>query len=290
MTERDSKLDDAAAFGLAHLASEDIDPAYPVLRHLYALYALGADRALWATVLYTTFYDLKSGIQAFKAVPEPGRLPPGIAAMPTGVERRGLRGGRTAPFIDGLLAELGERSLSEWLTEGWGDNPISNYFLLWEAWQRVKGNGRWSAFKIAEILRRVHGLNIIAPDMRLKFCTGPLEGLRWLMPSGVDDDARAEVVRREVRRRGLHVDWEHLETVLCDFNSMRKGHYYVGHDIDLMLEQANTAPGWLRNDLMDARASSLPASYLGEVKGWTGRSKALASQYRDTGVVGDRAA
>ena len=283
-------LDDVAMFGAAHIASDDVDPIYPVLRWLYDAERMDDEQRLWATILYTTYYNLTSGLQAFDAMPTAGRLPETVTRFPTGVERRGLRGGLTGPFIDGFIDALAGQSIKGWLTQSWGDDPVVNYLLLWDTWQTVKGNGRWSAFKIAEVLRRVHGFNIIAPDMRLKFCTGPLEGLRWMFPHGVSDDHRAKVFREAMIERGVDEDWEHLETVLCDFNSMRKGHYYVGHDIDQMQEQIAFAPAPIALRLREARHGSLPQAYLGELNGWNGRSAPLAKSYRDTGVMGDRAA
>jgi hypothetical protein len=75
--------------------------------------------------------------------------------------------------------------------------------------------------------------------------------------------------------------------VLCDFNSTRKGHYYVGHDIDQMLAQIKAA-GLSPDDerlLLDIRREVFPADYLGELNGWDGVDKDRRKVYQRTGVI-----
>ena len=82
-------------------------------------------------------------------------------------------------------------------------------------------------------------------------------------------------LRERLAAMGVPLSWERLETVLCDFHSMVKGRYYVGHDIDQMLEQAEKAPPAIRDLILAARAATLPERYLGEVQGWSGVSDQL---------------
>jgi len=73
---------------------------------------------------------------------------------------------------------------------------------------------------------------------------------------------------------------DQLETSLCDFNSLVKGRYYIGHEMDLMMEGLEP-----QSIFWEARAKALAHNYLGEFKGWHGVRPELKTIYRDKGLI-----
>jgi len=281
-----------ADFACRLIASEDIDPVYPVLRGLFALEPerfsgaagqAGEEARLWLLALYLAYYHVPSALAAFRCQPVPG-LPPGAHRWPRATERRGLR---AAPALTSHLADYARRTAPRqqaWLTAGWEPGAgasTANYERFWLRAQEVWGNGRWAAFKWAELLKKVLGYPLAAPDMRLKFCSGPracLEHLYGCPGASTEtlDGCGADCWRR-LGFRGVPVeDWEALETVLCNYHSALAGRYYVGHDIDELQGQVDKAraTGLLTSEDADllwrARAAALPPGYLGEQQGWRG--------------------
>ena len=101
----------------------------------------------------------------------------------------------------------------------------------------------------------------------------------------------AQVIKRELADSyGVDLPWSQLETVLCDFHSLERGHYYVGHDIDQMLEAVNRpeVDPEVRHLILRARQATLPHRYLGELQGWDGVDKQRRVAYAATGAVLDR--
>lgn len=269
------------------MASEDIDPVYPVLRALYAAQGWAEAQALWFTTLYVAFYHLGSAWVAFQERPDPGPLPARVTRLAIAVERRGLRGGKVLAHVEALVATTGS-DLAGFIRDGWRTHPEANYEAFWIQWQRVWGNGRWATFKMAELLKKVHGLPLAAPDMRLADCSGPRQGLEWLYGLHGEDvptlDRAGVQLRGMLAAAGLALDWEGVETVLCNFNSTAKGHYYVGHDIDEMQGQLTQAPSDV-TPLWTARAAALPVAYRGEAHGWCGVNPSFQRWYRDHGTI-----
>lgn len=147
-----------------------------------------------------------------------------------------------------------------------------------------------------EVLQKVYGLPLTAPNMGNEFSTGPRDGLalfRRNLPPGNSKatvrylDAFAEDLRKELRLfHEVEVPIEELETALCDFHSMVKGRYAPGHDIDYMQLQLERNK---RPDLMEAvwaaRTAALPREWLGELNGWPGRSQSRDQWYKKHGQV-----
>jgi hypothetical protein len=318
--------EDIVAFGTAMLSSQDIDPAYPTLRKLQERLGLTGtknEQGLWLTVLYQAFYNLPSALAACHRIGWPvsqqGLCETRLHELPIGTERRGLRGGMVRDYLWGYwmavegeatnwqIVHSGERWVSQrrWMRHGWTgeDSEEERYLKFWDQWQTIPYNGRWSAFKTAELLKEVHHFRMTAPDMRMQHCSGPREGLIWLYslelkPYKAKDRIRilndyGLRLRRALADRGLPLSWEHLETVLCNFNSMRQGKYYVGHDIDEMQEQLMAArerglfqdwdEGWTA--LIRARQEALPLTYLGEFNGWRGIAHDRMGEYARTGRI-----
>jgi len=93
--------------------------------------------------------------------------------------------------------------------------------------------------------------------------------------------------RTEELAQALNITIGQTETVLCDWHSMLKGNYYVGHDIDMMLEQAHrpSTSTEARRLIVAARQHEFDATFLGERNGWTGVRRDLKRAYRDQGRI-----
>jgi hypothetical protein len=180
-----------------------------------------------------------------------------------------------------------------------------NYMQFWETGQTVWQNGRRAVHKWLDILKNVHGLPVAAPDLRMQYCSGPKAGLIALY--GLNENASLKVLdaagadmRVQLAQRGVHsyipdigmaqdgLDWETLETVLCDWNNLTLGRYYVGHDIDDIQKSLRKADYLSKADqeaLWEARAIAFPDAYLGERHGWEGTDLDRNKIFRKTGQI-----
>lgn len=296
-----SNLADLATFARWHVASGDIDPVYPVLGSLIDRWALDAEDALRFVLLYVAYYDLGSAVSAWDAGAwVPGRgLDSRFALLPTGTERRGLRGGiNLVTHIDSLDGRLAGGGLVPWLTSRFGDDPFTNWKIAEATLRSVEHNGRWAAYKTGEIMATVLGLPLAPTDAGHDFSSGPRSGLALVYPkvakykgsrSGTVAalDGFTEDLRSDMADRGVVLPVEQLETVLCDWHAVVEGRYYVGHDIDLMLEQVGRphVTESARADIDAARGASFDGRWLGEVSGWSGVRPKLKRLYRDAGRV-----
>lgn len=261
-------------FAEAQRASGDMDPAYPVLRELLKANLMGGkpttEDRLWGTLLYLAHYNLSSGLRAWWRYPHWAEewTADAIAAdrFPSGTERRGLRTpDRMAAHLRGLIQRAA--GFGGW--EAWLTSRGRSWDAIMETVEEAPQNGRWAAFKLAELLQTVHGWEIEAPDIHAGGSTGPLAGLRALYPREEDDWlilAGERLVANSLSYRGVLLRPEELETVLCNWHALSDGRYYVGHDIDEMLESALKAPADVRDAILAARKASLPHEYLGELE------------------------
>lgn len=286
------------------IASEDIDPLYPVLKHLQK--DLDPEQKLWHSFLYVAWYNLPSATAAFTeySLPNKQLLKHIDPKWPTGIERRNNRGGKVVGHIDSYLKIIEvTKSQKKWYWEGLSRDkePEDNWRILNERIQTLHGNGRWAAYKFCEVLRKVNNLPIQAPDMGHQFSSGPREGLAMLFgeipgqTSEVIDqlNAQGDVLIEKLQKLGLDVGQEEVETVLCNFKSLMKGKYYTGHDIDELQEQIVSS---LEKKIItigqaemifEARRAVLPKHYLGERgnPSWVGVQKRRQVAYRETGKI-----
>lgn len=272
---------DFAAFAEAQVATKDMDPVYPVLRYIER--NMSEDEALELTLLYLAYYRLDSGLRAVD-------LPWfDLAARnyPCATERRGHRN----PVA--LAAHIESMSLLRDAFGGWRE-WLEAQGMTWAGVtaqaQRAHGNARWAAFKLCELLQQVHDWPLKAPDIAADGATGPLYGLRLLLPSWPEEQRIAsggeEVLTQLRYSYGVSLSLEEVETALCDFHALAEGRYYVGYSIDEMLEQALSCPDVdVRSRILEARYATLPHEMLGELNGWEGVRRELKPVYRDTGVI-----
>lgn len=277
----DTLFPDFCTFAQAQITSTDIDPVYPVLRNYFEEQRLSTEQCLWSLYLYVGSYHLGSAEWLWSLNPSPARLSESIR-IHTGVERRGFRG-------NGLLALNVNAMLEKGRLQAWVEQSVERG---WEGvravFESIPYNGTWASYKWADLLKNVMGYPIDAPDIGLSggsHTSGSVAGLMRLTEFDyhrcATDLALQQSVLDRARHRGVQFGgFDQLETALCDFNSLAKGTYYVGHDIDAMMGQIN--PGSV---LWSSRAAVIPAQYLGEVCGWSGVRKHLKPLYRDSGIL-----
>lgn len=299
-------------FGRHLIRSMDIDPVYPVLVKLHD--QMDTEESYWHSLLYVGWYHLPVAHSAWLRWPRPRdkrmytnrKWMEQASKWPTGIERRSNRGGKVFQHLEAFCKATDHVSLEQWFRTGMVKAPTlakrhQNWRVLNERLQAIWGNGRWAAYKHCEILRRVHGLPVEAPDMGHRHSSGPREGLETLYGplEGQGEaviavlDARGRDLQKRLKEAGLRADIEELETILCNWKSLLKGKYYVGHDIDEMQEQLVQAEerGILTPDfamdIWNARALALPAHYLGELgqPGWCGVQKSRQKRFLERKIV-----
>lgn len=272
----------------------DVDPTYPVLRRIGG--GKSKESAYWMTFLHVAYYHLGSALKVLDAVEEPAGVPDRFLQLPCSTERRGHRDPRRLHLHLRSLLGVVERhgSFGAWLESDLPGDPVDAWRATTDKVLSVWGNGRWAAYKTCELLWKVNGLKLEAPDMGHAHSSGPRRGLELLfdgLPTGNKpaDIARLDQVSRELclRLGDLQLPYgvEEVETTLCDFKSLCHGRYYVGHDIDQMLAQLLEVVSEHGGLALDARAETLPLEYLGELNGWRGVDPVRRTVYKKTGKI-----
>lgn len=266
---------DFVEFSAQQIVTGDIDPAYPVIKNYLKFINSGYTSSVDFLLVYVAFYNLKTADEFFN-----GQIKD-VSKVKTGIERRGFRGNK---LVLEHLESFDRTNIFRVVKDGtWSE--------IQEEYEKGFYTGSWSSYKFADLCKNVLERDIDAPDLGLggkgKFA-GPIPGLSLLTGKHWNQCATDMVLQKRfynkcllstpgVKFRGL----EELETCLCDFNSMYKGHYYSGNDIDKQMEDLEGAS----DALWEARRRSFKIHLLGEVKGWKGVRKELKSRYRDEGVL-----
>lgn len=281
---------DFCRFATLHVESGDIDPMYPVLKGIYQAEGLSEEIALWRTLLYLAWYHAGSAQRAWDLWPEPTLIPPrAVEGFQTGIERRAFRGNRKAGDLLNAIVDLTKRkfgSLSEWVWDTTGPGGERGWILTRWAMEAFPYCGPWAGYKWADLLKHVHDFPITASDLGVgggSQTAGPIPGMVSLYEAiewhrcAEDRGLQMELLGRSKAEGVPFNGLDQLETSLCDFNSLRKGRYYVGHDIDAQQEQLQKigAPDiwWV------ARAQAFSGRYRGEASGWDGVRTNLKGLY-----------
>lgn len=277
------------------VATADLDPVYPVLRQVPDLAGMGQDALAWLCLLHAAYYHLGSAVAAWSVQPHPEPPTDGLLHLPCGTERRAHRVPERLrthwlALLDAVTEAGGPHA---WLTEGLdADSPRARWTQLNERVAAVWGNGRWAAYKTAELAQKVCGAPVEVADAGHANSTGPRQGLGLL--HSVPDGNTAPVIRQldalteDLAEELGEPDLGAVETSLCDYHGLVTGRYYLGHDIDAMQEQLAAVPSDLTGTLTVARLHGLPAAYLGELGGWTGVDRARRRVYADSGRIVER--
>lgn len=282
-------FDDFCKFANLHVTSGDVDPMYPVLRNVYEWDRLSPEIKLWRTLLYVTWYHVGTAEFMWTGIPAPRLVHPDeVEGLATGIERRGFRGNtKAANFInDALNLNLfGKKGLLGWLEF---KGPLGWRYAR-QAFEGLRGAGPWASYKWADLLLNVVGVPILADEIGIGGggkTAGPIPGLAYVTGEPLNECIWDPNVWRTLFNQCLMLGVpfqgvDQLETSLCDFNSLVKGRYYVGHDIDMQMEQLKGC----HNKFWEARARSFEPKWLGEIGGWNGVRKSLKTTYRDKGVI-----
>jgi amino acid-DNA transferase-like protein len=287
------------AFHEMQLNSWDVDPVYPVLKHILA----GASPAqrIWAGLLHVAYYDLGSALAVYAACPTPQVPPAAMLKYPCGTERRAHRDPRVLARHLAALTDLHRLhgGLYNWLAEAVPYGYQGAAQTLTSVW----GNGRWATYKACELL--AHLMTPVKPawraflptDMGHANSSGPRHGLELLLPGQPTGNTAAAIDHLDAVSLDLCADLaDHgtpappptVETSLCDYHALTTGRYYPGHDIDQMQTQLDRTPSALTAAAYTARAATIPKTYLGEVNGWHGTDPLLRREYARTGILTTR--
>lgn len=280
---------DFCTFAQAQLSSGDIDPMYPVLRQVVS--GLDPDLKVWYVLLYLTWYHAGTAERVWTMNPKPRYLVDAhVRGHPTGIERRGFRGNLNAAlFINGCLERANEQhgSLYEWAMAPEG-TPEERWAATRAELQKVPYGGPWASYKWADLLTHVLDAPMTANDIGVggnSPTAGPIPGMVALTGRSWKECATNVKLQNELlwkaREAGVPFQGlDQLETALCDFNSLLKGRYYVGHDIDdQMTKLYGCSPSWW------AARAVFPAQYRGEVCGWNGVRSYLKKLYAKEGKL-----
>lgn len=285
---------DFCLFARLQKESKDLDPMYPFLRAVYDSCDLSPDEEIWRTLIYVAFYSLDATVALWKEFPKPAlirRLP---KVLPTGVERRGFRGPKGNALAVNLINRCIESSKAYGGLWAWVREPASlggerGWTAIRSQFLSIKGNGSWASYKWADLMKNTHGFKIRANDLGAgggSETAGPIPGLARLTGLPWKRCCRDGLLHRAILKQsrlfGSELEsLDELETALCDFNSMSKGTYYVGHDIDVQME--NIPRG--ETELWRARAAAIPSFARGECGGWFGVNRERKFIYRDTNQI-----
>lgn len=288
-------LADLTAFARLELEAGDVEPWAAVIGALHAgvpAFALDVEQALWLVKLYNAYDDLGSAWTAMQQWPSAGLWHRGhgkdaAATLWCGRERRNLRGGLVVKHLDSYTAALNGRPQLEWLREACATaDRFANFGALMPYLRRVWGTGRLSAFEWAEFTAKVAGLPVETTDACLWESSGPRQALERLYGNDDPDrawlDAAAHECKAALAADGVDLTWWDFETVICDFNVMRKGRYYPGQHIAMIREEIESQPEPARGHLRHALTAVIPEPWCRVAPGV---DKQLAAAYRDTGTI-----
>lgn len=286
-----------ALFHSESVASNEIDDVYPCLKEFGKILQLDREQATWLTFLYVAYYNMNSTLQVFQEHRNPAIPRADLLKLPTGTERRAHR---VPAKLERHLAELvsiaeNNGGLYSWISRYLVyDSPTQSWDRVVAALESIYGNGRWASYKTAEMLWKINELPLQASDMGHAHSSGPRKGLALLydnLPQGnrqedVDELDRISIdLLTRLEDLGVEAKIEEAETSLCDVYALAEGHYYLGMDIDAMLENLLKCPSPLAEVMFEARSRVIPHHYLGEKSGWTGVDQKRKRAFKETGKL-----
>lgn len=278
-------LTDLVIFARLEQEANDIEPWAEVINAL----SLEEDAALWLLKLYNTFDDMSSAGKMFArwCTPQEWYSSPDKqiiaekANFPISMERRNLFGGKIVRHLDSYVDCLGGCSQKEWISRPETEDVFDNFIALNEHLRTVWGTGRQSAFEWAEFYAKILNAPIEPPNALLWESSGPRESLQRLYgndhPTPEWLEEKAIECKLYLGDAGVNLSWWDFETVICDFNVMRKGRYYPGKHIAMIRDEIESLNS---PRIMDAFHAVIPAKWAN-----VPFSKDLFRLYVDTGVL-----
>lgn len=278
-------LNDLVTFAKLEQESNDIEPWAEVIKALH----LGTEDALWLVKLYNAYDDINSAWRVFEEYPTPVEWAQGInrdkvAYYHISRERRNLYGGRLIKHLDSYVDTLGPRTQDHWILEASSSDPVRFFKLAFEHLQTIWGIGRLSAFEWVEFITKVTDAPITPQDAVLWGSSGPRQSLERIYGNPNPTPRELEEIAIECKNylyaRGINLTWWDFETVICDFNVMRKGRYYPGKHIAMLREEIMTLKEPAHSRLRAAFDSVIPTKWQ-EVPA----DKSLGQIYMNTGAI-----
>ncbi len=252
-------LADLVAFGRLSVEAADIEPwaatiAAMTRRDVVGAAALSREGALWMLTLYNTTDDLLSALTiksiadtpaSWRRVGEAGRE--AVAQVKVGRERRNLYGGRILRRMDEYVFRLGTQEQAAWFGEATPyPTALNNFEPAMKHLQRVWGVGRLAAFEWVEFLHKIDGLRVETGDAALWESSGPRQSLERIYARPAADRCQltdwAWETKTHLAAEGVPLSWWDFETLVCDFNVMRKGRYYPGKHLAMLSEEIEGLP------------------------------------------------
>lgn len=260
-------------FKFAQLQADtsDSDPHVQVWTEVARARKMRPDQKLWMTMLYMAYYQ--DGSMWFAMTEKKLGLPP--LDLPISYQRRNLFGGRIERHLQDLVDKA---PLLTYLKADTWDSLLKKL-------QSIYGNGRWASYTTAEMIVAM-GLGPKPETFEIAGSSGPKQGLEFLNLEGTE--RAAEQLHNKMRKDGLDVPPEKLESFLCNWSRMCKGDFYAGYNLDR--QQARLLKIERLKDVKfkepwEARKAVLPKSCLGEHQGWEGVDKKRIKHYAKTGEV-----
>jgi len=289
----------------------DYDPFHPIFK--YVSDNASKEGGLWASTLFMAFYNDGSAYLAFKNHKPLQDMKPDFSKLPIGLQRRNLRGGLIDKYFYMFNRQVKRYgSIFKFLTHNFTGDKRKDWYLLQETLNSVWGNGRWSSFTLGEMYQKVNGLPVLPCNLMNENSSGPRAGLELLMGKAVSKQKdkmlqelndKADVLFKRAKKkiktnipylRKGHYDYAMMESQLCDTQSLLKGRYYIGRDIDrsqeLIIDSYKVAKQLdlkadTINELWNIRSEVFPHEMLGELNDWVGRDRQALTFYKEYKVI-----
>jgi hypothetical protein len=293
LSQDTATLVDLATFADLEWTTRDVEPWADLIRELYASKTLSLEQALWVLYLYNAYDDFGSAWTAFTRWESPRAWASApdrddAADLPIMQERRNLLGGRMLYRHASYAHHLAGETQVSWLSDAldFGVSWERNWTRMLAYTRQVWGVGRQASFEWTEFIAKVARWPLAAPDACLWESSGPRESLERLYRNDHPDrdwlELAAHACLSFLNTTGVPLTWVDFETVICDFNVMRKGRYYVGKHLAALSAEIDSAPAEDRPALRTAWRAVIPAP-------WSdippGVDKSLHDHYRRTGQV-----
>lgn len=279
-------LNDLVIFAKLEQEANDIEPWAEIIKVLN----LNSEDALWVLKLYNAYDDLNSAWRVFVEYPSPkaywqnGVNHEKIALYHISRERRSLYGGRLLKHLDSYVDSLEDQTQLKWVSRYIGDNPIKNFRATYNHLLSVWGAGRLTAFEWVEFIAKVTNAPIVPQDALLWESSGPRESLERIYendsPTHTWLKETAEVCKEHLFKQDIVLSWWDFETIICDFNVMKKGRYYPGKHIAMVREEIMSLPEPHRSHLREAFDSVIPHKWREILL-----DKPMGKLYLETGVI-----
>lgn len=273
----------------------DVDPMYPLLRRVYEKRNLDDETALWYTLIYTNWYWMSSSEAIYHEHPTPDDWDRDARyQLRVRKERRCIYPGEGAyatAFINGALDKREEHgSLQAWVDNVTAPGGKAGWRAMRDDFEDIPYAGGWASYKWCDLLAYTHGVDITADDMGSGAGSAERGPIRSIMElTDLDSfnevtnatDAQDEFYELCLDHGVPFAGIEQMETTLCNYLSTTRKLYYVGSDLDDMMEQLDgVSPVF-----WEARNELFPPELLGERHGWSEKSNAVRAAYAEDGVI-----